>query len=544
MAKSAADSRIREQKDTITQLNKVISDQSNMIASLQGTVEECNHTIESLREQINYLAQKLFGKSSEKSRSKECPGQMSLFDDVEQETSPEVEPEPEEEVIVREHTRKAKRTAADTFKGIPSREVVVPLSEDQRYCADCGSEMEVIGKEYVRTEFRYTPASGEVIYYYRETAKCPKCSTKSTMAQNIEFVKANVPQALIPHSYASASAVAWVMYQKYANSMPLYRQEQDWKQFGADLSRATLGNWVIYCALNYFSPFYEYLHRELLKRRFLMADETRIQVLKEPGRNAETDSFMWLFRSGEDELPQIILYKYTETRAKFNAVAFLGDFQGYLETDCYQGYNNLPGVKRCCCWAHLRRYFLDAVPKGKKLDLDNPAAQGVQYCDRLFEYERRSKQMGHSFEQRKEYRLKKEKPVLDAFWEWLSKQHPAQGTRFAKAVNYAQTHKDMFMTYLEDGRCSFSNNLSEGSIRPFTVGRKNWLFSDTPKGAEASAIVYTMVEMARKHELNIYKYLNYLLEQLPATHMKDDDFAKLVPWDSEVIAQCSGTLEK
>lgn len=540
MAKSAADSRIREQKDTISQLNKVINSQNEMIASLQGTVEECNRTIDSLREQVNYLAQKLFGTSSEK--SKNVPGQMSLFDEAEQEASPADEPDVEDEIVIREHKRKSKRTAEDTFRGIPSRDVVIPLSDDQKHCADCGSEMEVIGKEFVRREFRYAPAKGEVINYYRETAKCPKCSTMSAMAKNIQFAKANVPEALIPHSYASASAVAWVMYQKYANSIPLYRQEQDWKQLGVNLSRATLANWVIYCAGNYFSQFYDYLHRELLKRKFLMADETRIQVLKEPGRNAETDSFMWMFRSGEDGLPQIILYKYTETRAKFNAVAFLGDFQGYLETDCYQGYNNLPGIKRCCCWAHLRRYFVDAVPKGKDLDFNNPAAQGVQYCDRLFEYERRSKQMGHSFEQRKEYRLKKEKPVLDAFWEWLSKQKPVKGTRFAKAVNYAQTHKDLFMTYLEDGRCSFSNNLSENSIRPFTVGRKNWLFSDTPKGAEASATVYTMVEMARKHDLNIYKYLNYLLEQLPATKMTDDEFAKLVPWNSEVIEKCSGAM--
>lgn len=147
-----------------------------------------------------------------------------------------------------------------------------------------------------------------------------------------------------------------------------------------------------------------------------MADETRIQVLKEPGRNAETDSYMWLFRTGEYGLPPIILFKYTETRAKFNTEEFLKGFKGYLETDGYQGYNNLPDIRRCCCWAHLRRYFVEAVPKGKELDYSNPAAQAVQYCNRLFEYERISQEKGHTFEQRKEYRLQKEKPVLDAFW--------------------------------------------------------------------------------------------------------------------------------
>lgn len=136
------------------------------------------------------------------------------------------------------------------------------------------------------------------------------------------------------------------------------------------LNRATLANWMIYCATQYFRPFYDYLYRELLKREFLMADETRIQVLHEEDRKAETDSFMWLFRLGEDGLPDIVLYKYTKTRARFNAVEFLKGFQGYLETDCYQGYNNLPGIKRCCCFAHLRRYFIEAIPKGEKYGED------------------------------------------------------------------------------------------------------------------------------------------------------------------------------
>lgn len=539
MAKSINDSRIVEQKDTISQLNMVINSQNELIASLRGTVEECNATISSLREQVEYLTRKLFGTSSEKSKT--VAGQLNLFDEAEQEAQLPGE-EAAAEIIIKEHTRSAKRTNEETFKGVPSRDEVIPLSDGQKRCADCGSEMEVIGKEFVRQEFRFTPAKGEVVNIYRETAKCPKCSNLSAMARNVQFVKANVPEALIPHSYASASAAAWVMYQKYANSMPLYRQEQDWKQMGVPFSRATLANWVIYCATNYFSPLYGYLHRELLKRQFLMADETRIQVLKEAGREAETDSFMWLFRSGEDGLPVIILYKYTETRAKFNAVEFLGSFSGYLETDCYQGYDNLPGIRRCCCWAHLRRYFVEAVPKGKELDYSNPAAQGVQYCNKLFEYERQSQEKGHTFDQRKEYRLQKEKPILDAFWTWVSSQAPKKGTRFEKAVNYAQNHKEQFLTYLEDGRCSFSNNLSENSIRPFTVGRKNWLFSDTPKGAEASATVYTMVEMARAHGLNIYKYLKYLLDRLPDTKMTDSALAKLVPWDQDVKANCSGAM--
>ena len=531
MAQDAKGSKITELKDTISQQNTVISSQNELIRSLQDTIAN-------LQEQVDYLKKKLFGTSRE--RSSDCPGQLSLFNEPEQEAAPE---EDEPPIIVKEHARRAKRSQSDTFKGIPSEDVVIPLSDDQKVCPDCGSEMEVIGKEFVRQEFHFTPAKGKVVNIYVETAKCPVCSEDAGMEGVTGFVKAEAPAPLIPHSYATPSSAAWVMYQKYCNALPLYRQEADWGQMGVPLSRVTMANWVIYCALNYFAPLYDFLHRQLLGRGFAMADETRCQVLHEPGRAAETDSFMWLFRSGEDGLPTIVLFKYTETRAKFNAEEFLKGFHGYLETDCYQGYDGIPGIIRCCCWAHLRRYFLDAVPKGKKDDLSEPAAQGVQYCDRLFAYERRSRELGHSYEQRKEWRLQKEKPVLDAFWKWVSGQDPRKGSRFEKAVNYALNHKAEFMTYLEDGRCSFSNNLSENSLRPFTVGRRNWLFSNTPKGAEASSIVYTMVEMARSHGLNVYKYLKHLLDRLPGTAMSDDCLSKLTPWDPNVQKACSGPME-
>ena len=283
---------------------------------------------------------------------------------------------------------------------------------------------------------------------------------------------------------------------------------------GVPLSRATLANWIIYCAENYLRHVYDYFHRQLRMRKYLMADETRVQVLNEPERNPETDSWMWLFRSGEDGLPPILLYHYTETRAKFHAASFLHGFRGYLETDGYQGYNDLPDIKRCSCWAHVRRYFTDAIPKGKEYDYSLPA------------------------EQRKQFRLEKEKPILDAFWNWLEQQHPNKGTRLAKAVNYAQNRKGALMTYLEDGHCSLSNNLSENAIRPFTVGRKNWLFSASPKGATASAIVYIMVEMAKANDLNIYKYLTYLLSQRPNDKMSDEQLEQLAPWSETAKANC------
>ena len=315
----------------------------------------------------------------------------------------------------------------------------------------------------------------------------------------------------------------------------MYIVQKDWKQYGVQISRTALANWIIYCSKNYFQPMYDYFHRELLKRSFAMADETRVQVLKEEGRGAQTQSFMWLFRSGEDGLAEIILYGYSPTRSGSHAKEFLEGYSGYLETDGYQGYNSLPGIRRCSCWAHIRRYFIDAVPKGKQYDYSQPAVQGVQYCNRLFAMEDSiNKKYPGNYEKRKQLRLEKEKPVLEAFWSWLDQQKPVRNTRLDKAVNYVLNRRDIAETYLEDGRCSFTNNLSENAIRPFAVGRKNWLFSSSVDGANASAVVYTMVEMAKAHGLNIYGYLKFLLENRPSKNMTDEQLAELAPWSEKL----------
>ena len=539
----AADLRIREQKDLIAQLNTTIQNQNTLIASLQKDKESDRQLICELKEQIavltekvDYLTKKLFGTSSEKSR--DIPGQLSIFNEAEQEQDSHSELQIPGELLTPEEepkSRKAKRTHAETFKGIPVTKEVVPLPEDERQCPNCGTDLVKVGEEYVRTEFRFTPAKGSVVRIYRETWKCPSCTDEAaTEGVNYYFKKSDVPSPLIPGSYASGSVVGWTMYQKFTNAVPLYRQETDWKQLGVPLLRATLANWMIYCSREYLRPLYDHLHRRLLERKFLMADETRVQVLKEPGRNPETDSFMWLFRSGEDALPPIILFHYTETRKKANAIEFLKGSSGYLMSDGYQGYNNLPDLKRCTCYAHIRRYFVDAVPKGKELDLSNAAVQGVYYCNKLFEIERHCTNRKFSHEQRKAYREEKAKPVIESFIKWLKTVKATNGTRLDKAINHALNLEDYLMTYLEDGRCSLSNNLSENEIHPFTTGRKNWLFSDTPKGAESSAVIYSIVECAKANGLYIYQYLVYLLERRPSSMMTEEELEALVPWSEDV----------
>ena len=541
MANSSANSLLqRELLDTIKGLRTTIESLQATIESLQKSLAESQERERLAKEQIEVMTRRLYGRSSEKHMA-QSEGQLDFFNEVELESdqTPEeefpYEFEPEESA---ENSRKRKpRTPRkEMFKGLRIvEEDPIELPEEEQYCDTCGTKMEAEGRKLIREVLKFTPAKLELHRIYVRTYICPECKENS---EKNSIKNARAPEALIPHSYADKSVVAHSMYQKFANAVPLYRQEKDWEQMGAFLSRGTLGRWIKICSDEYFVPIYEYFHQLLLGRQFAMADETRVQVLKEPNREAEQQSFMWLFRSGEDELPQIILYHYTETRAKFNAVEYLKGFKGYLMTDGYQGYNNLPDVVREACWAHIRRKFCDAIPSGKQKDMSEPSVQGVYYCDRLFAIERHCKAQGYSYQQRHEYRNKKAPEILKAFWDWLERQKPTKGSRMDKAVIYALNQKEYAENYLQDGRCSLSNNPSENSIRPFTVGRKNWLFCDTPGGAHASATVYTMVEMARAHGLNVEKYLAFLLGKRPHTDMSDEELEKLVPWSDEARAYC------
>ena len=535
MADSSKDIQLRELKDMINDLRK-------MIRTLQATVEAASKREEALtqerdnlKEEVDLLRKKLFGSSSEK-RTLDIPGQMNFFNEAELEQDPALAQKEEQDASLPEKTAKKHKTrATDTerFKGIPVEKRYLDLSETEKKCPVCGTVLKQIGEEFVRRELVFIPAKLKVREYYSRNYECPQCSQHGIPV--IKKGKDGRPHML--YGMASAGTVAWVMYQKFCNALPYFRQEKDWKQYGVSITRATMANWVIQNSEAFFSPMYEYFHRKLLEREFTMADETPLQVLHEPERRAQTKSYMWLFRSGEDGLPPIILYKYSETRAGDNAVDFLQGYKGYLMCDGYSGYNKVPDAKRTACWAHIRRYLTDAIPKGKALDYTQPSVQGVMYINQLFHLEDVIKAKYTSFDAIKKARLEKEKPVVEGFLSWLDQQKNVRGTRMEKAVTYIQNRRSYLMTYLEDGRCSFSNNLSENAIRPFTVGRKNWLFCDTPNGAQASAIVYSMVEMAKANGVNVYHYLTYLLEKMPTDRMSDEELELLAPWNENVKAE-------
>ena len=469
MPRSAKDIQLIELKDTVSQLNKLISTQVNTMESLNKIIEELRQELRNQKAENDYLKSKLFGSSSEKTP---FPGQLNLFMDELAEDRIPVAIEPEEiSVTSHKRSRKPKATYEEMFQNLPHQTIQVDgLSEEEHACPICGTIMEPIGKEVVRTELKYYPAKLERIDYVANTYACLEC--KDSLEPT--FVKDFVKEPLVPHSYVSSSLAAHVMYAKFINALPYYRQEKDFlNQFGVKINRGTMAHWTIYCAQNYFKPVIDYLGKLLNQRMFVAGDETPIQVLKEEGRRAQTKSYVWLFRSGEDGNPPIILFQYHSTRNGDAAAEFFRDSAPgtYIMVDGYAGYNKLKHFKRCSCYAHIRRYFVEAIPKGKESDYTDPAVQGMLYCNKLFEYERTYRIKGLSYKQIYNRRLKDQKPVIEAFLSWAERQTPVKGSRLAKAITYVLNQKPYMMTYLEDGRCSLSNQISENAIRPVTVGR-------------------------------------------------------------------------
>ncbi len=510
-----------------------MSDKDVYIEHLENTIKDLQNQVNSLTEMVLLLRKEKFGSSSEKTKE-QIQGQLSLFNEAEVEATSNAD----EPLIIRKGSvfhRNKKTNREELLKDLPVIEIPCILSGDELICGQCGGEMKQITFNKVRDELEYVPAKVRIVRYMQQVCECPACKHK-----NRSFIrKAETPTSVLNHSFASPSSIARVMYQKYVNSIPLYRQEKDWEQVGIGLSRSTMANWIIRSTQDHLMPVVEHLRGELLKRDIIHCDETPVQVLKEEGKKPQTKSYMWLYRSGNDGNHPIVLYDYQPSRNGDNAVRFLQDFHGYVHSDGYAGYNKLQGITRVGCWAHLRRKFVEAIPPRKDPNSPPTSAEiGRQYCDKLFSIEDGLKDL--SPEQRFCKRLELEKPVLEAFWCWLDSLNTLPKSALGKAVTYAQNQRPYMENYLLDGRCSISNNAAENAIRPFTVGRKNWLFADTPKGATASAAVYSLVETAKANGLNVYQYLQHLLMYMPGTPWQQypEDLDDLMPWAPDVQEQC------
>lgn len=495
------------------------------LLTLEKHNAELTEQLDWLLQQIRLVRKKVYGSSSEQTKE-ELVGQLSLVFNEAEAYLPA--PEKKEATTVAAHTRQKRFSRLEEIlpEDVPVEVVEHRMSEDELNCPSCGKVMEEIGKE-VRRSIMIIPAQVKIREDWYYTYACRTCKEEGT---ETPVVKTEKIRPVISGSYASAEAIAHIMVQKFVMGSPLYRQEQEWNRQGVKLSRQTMSNWILRAAEDWLKPVYGELHKRLVQREVLHADETTLQVLREPGKSAQSKSYMWLYRTGGDAEQPIVLYEYSPNRKPKNAEAFLEGFTGWLHADGYTGYHSLPErIRVVGCWAHARRKFVEAVcALPKEQQSGSAALEGQWYCNELFALEKEI--AGMTAEERRKQRQERAKPILDAMLAWSETKKAAPKSALGKALYYLREQWPWLIRYLEDGRLEISNNRAERSIKPFVMDRKNFLFANTPNGAQGSAVIFSMIETAKENGLDPYRYLVWVLQSAPIISGSDPSWAeRLLP---------------
>jgi len=506
-----------------TQLSK--DDVISLVENLEVKYQE---KINYLEEQLRLMKQELFGRNSEK-RHEPHPDQMPLFnrsDDL-----PDADFQKDDTVDVPAHTRK-KRGRKPLPKDLSRIDIIHDLSDKEKQCA-CGACLSRIGEE-VCEKLDYIPAQLRVERHIRPKYACKNCEGVEDQGPTVKI--APPPAQLIPKSNATPGLLAHIAVSKFADALPLYRQEKVFSRLGIDLSRAVMAKWMVQAALG-CDKLIELLRGEIRSGPLIGIDESPFQVLKESGRSNTTKSYIWVFRGGAPDRP-VTLYQYHPTRSGRAALEFLGDYHGYIQSDDFAGYDHLDqhqDIVHLGCWAHARRKFVKVIKirkkhRSKRVNPKGLADEALNYIGKLYQIEKEARQRKLDADQIRQLRQEKSKPVLDAFKDWLEAKQPLTPPKglLGKAISYTLSNWKKLIIYIEDGRLKPDNNLVENAIRPFVVGRKNWLFAGSPDGAKASATFFTLIETAKANGLEPYAYLRHVFKRLPLAQT-EKDFKELLP---------------
>jgi len=481
---------------------------------------------DTLEEQIRLLLHKRFGSNSEKYRAE----QSDLFNEAEAycDDSAELdEAAPIESEAAAEVSPPAGASGQRGRKALPAElpriDIIHDLPESLRQCSE-GHTLVVIGED-ISEQLDIIPAKVQVLRHIRKKYACPCCQAGVKTAP--------MPAQPIPKSNASPALLAYIVTGKFLDALPLYRQSKQFGRIGVHLPRATLANWVIRCGL-LSQAMINLLQEHLNTYPIQQMDETIVQVLKEAGRAATSDSYLWVQRGGPPEQP-VILFNYSPTRSQAMAEHLLHGFQGILQTDGYVGYPGVcikHGLRHAGCWAHARRKFDEALKaqKPKGTSKAGKASKALLTIQKLYLIEKEIK--GLPAELKLQIRQNKTVPILKTMKEWLdtslTQVNPSGLT--GKALSYLSNQWPTLIMYCEDGRLDIDNNAVERAIRPFVIGRNNWMFSDTVKGVEASANLYSLVETAKANGLEPYRYLRQIFTELPRAQTIEE-IERLLPWN-------------
>ena len=494
--------------DDIDILKALLIEQNSQIEQLQTENNQYKTKVLTLQEQLNLALAVRYAASSEKIPA----DQFRLFDEAEVESGEdETTPLSNEEnntTTVAEHTRKKKTGRKPLPDSLVRVDVVHALSDAERVCEHDGNTLNEIG-EVISEQLDIIPAKIQVLRHIRKkyACGCGKC-----------IKTAPLPNQPIPKSLASPGLLAHITISKYQDALPLYRQEQILQRIGVDIPRATLANWMIQIG-NLIQPVINLLRDRLLNYDILHMDETTVQVLNEPDKKAQSKSYLWVQRGGPPDKP-VILFDYDATRGQSVPLRLLDGFKGIIQTDGYAGYNavvNQNNLVHLGCWAHARRKFSEAIKsQGKSKNKKTGKAQrGLAFIQKLYKIEKTL--LGFSAEECFIERQQQSQPIIDKLKDWLDESLATVPPKSAvgNALHYLNNEWDKLSRYLDDGRYLMDNNLAENAIRPFVIGRKNWLFSQSVEGVKASANLYSLIETAKANGLEPYAYLRMLFTELP-----------------------------
>lgn len=490
---------------------------------LKSIISDYQRHVSYLEEKIHLLQKAMLGTKSEKSSNAQHLENQLLLPGF---TAAEPEDNEPKQVTVPEHIRQ-KRGRRPLPPDLPRDEVIHDIPEEEKTCA-CGSSLSCIGQE-VSEKLHFVPSQVRVQKHIRHKYACREC--EGVESEQGAVVTAPMPPQLIPQGIATPSLLAHILVAKFVDALPFYRQEKQFARLGVDLSRSTMVSWAISVA-KACEPLLGMFKAELLAEHFLGIDETPVQVLNEANRANTTKSYMWVFLGGSAEHPTVY-YQYHPTRSS-NALEFLQDFTGYIQTDGYAGYEAFgekPGITHVGCLAHVRRKFMDVIKISKRAKTKGGTAQEViDLIGQIYKLEKTFTQQKLEPDRIKEQRELYVVPLLEQIKSILDQRSLSTPpkSQLGKAISYALNQWDRVVRYVEDGRIRPDNNLVENAIRPFALGRKNWLFAGHPSGAKAGALFFSLIETAKMNNLEPYAYLNYLFEHLPLAK-DENDLKKLMP---------------
>ena len=528
-----------KEKLTREQLNSLDKDiLITLLLGMQDQLAQQTAAIEKLTEQIALMNTRSFSRKSEKSLTDDS--QLScfaeIFNEIESLVTEQTSMEPAlEEVVVPAHKRrKAKGKLEEDLKDFPVKIVEHTLSEEE--LAECFPEGYKRLPDEVYKKLELIPAVFEVHEHHIAVYK----------GKNGNIVRADHPKEMLDHSIATPSLVSAIINSKYTNALPLYRQEQEFARNDVNISRQTMANWVMIAAERYISLLYDRMKEEIIKSSVIHADETPVVVTKD-GREGMHKSYMWVYRSGSMcKANQAVLYEYQKTRKADAPGDFLKGFEGKLVCDGYQVYHTLEnrtdtGFEAAGCWAHARRPFAEIVKSlGAEKASGTMAAEALMQIQAIYHADNLLLKLPPS--ERKKRRKLLIKPMVDGYFDWCrevqEKLTPSSET--AKGIRYSLNQEKYLRVFLTDPQIPMDNNLAEQAIRPFCVGKKNWKLIDTVHGAQASAILYSIVETAKANGLNVYQYFRHLLTVIPQ-HMEDttlDFLDDLLPWSKNLPEIC------